>query len=216
MREETPDEDGNERQKIEQLNDGLELFNDEIGQDIESREGVDVSLVTFGGNISVKEDFHPVKDWVEGSRPPQLSASGRTPMSKAIIRGLENLEDYKDAVDNQDLGRKRALVWLLTDGKPDNFGSSDWETAKTAIADGARGGHLFYYAVGVGQDADMGNLNDLVSDAPDDAVETFHLEEGKFRQFFRIASDSAKGQSKGAGSDTAEDALAQQDPGDSS
>jgi uncharacterized protein YegL len=216
MREETPDEEGNERPKIEQLNEGLELFEEEIGKDIESREGVDVSLVTFGGDVSIEEDFHPVKDWVEGSGPPELTASRGTPMSEAIIKGLENLEDYKDAVNDESLGRKRALVWLLTDGKPNSFGSSDWETAKSAVANGAKQDAFFFYAVGIGDDADMDNLQDLISDAPGNEVEDFHLEEGKFREFFQIASDSARGESMGGGSESAEEALAQQDPSETS
>jgi len=61
----------------------------------------------------------------------------------------------------------------------------------------------------------MGTLNDLVSGAKSDGVETFPLEEGKFEEFFQIASDSARSQSHGKGSDSASD-LTQVDAGDSS
>lgn len=206
MRKKTKDSQGQKRRKIDQLNDGLEFFNEEIGEDFEAREGVDISLVTFGGGVSVKEDFQPVKEsWVEGSGPPTLNAGGQTPMCRAIIEGLHNMEDYKDKVDNEGLARHRALVWLLTDGRPDNDSGSKWDKAKRNIEKGAANDAFFFFAVGIGDEADMGTLRDLVSGVDDDDKAVFNLDEGQFKEFFVRASESARKQSKGKGGNTAQD-----------
>lgn len=200
MRKETKDQDGNARRKIDQLNDGLQLFFDEISDDIETYESVDVSLVTFGGDVSVERGFQPIKEW-EDSGVPQLTAGGTTPMREAILEGLQHLEDYKDHVDNdQDaMGRKRALVWLLTDGRPDNPGGSKWEQVKKQIGNGAAQDAFFINTVGIGQKADMDTLNELVENVSDeDDKEVFHLSDGKFKEFFKIASESARKKSQGA------------------
>lgn len=205
MRKETEDPDGNTRKKIDQLNDGLELFNDEIGSDFEAREGVDVSVVTFGGGVEVEQDFRPIKEWVEGSGPPELSASGQTPMSEAITKGLENLKNYKDSVDNNNLGRHRALVWLLTDGRPDNTTGDKWDAAQQSVEAFTQNESIFFWAVGIGEEADTQTLSNLVAGCPDDATDVFNMEQNKFNEFFKLASASATGASKGEGEESASD-----------
>lgn len=206
MRKKTEDQDGNERRKIDQLNDGLELFNKEIGEDFEAREGVDVSVVTFGGDVNIEQEFAPIKDtWVEGSGPPQLSPGGQTPMCEAITKGLENLKNYKQAVDDEDLGRHRALVWLLTDGRPDNDSGNAWDAAQQSIESFTQNESIFFYGVGIGDEADIGTLEGLVAGCPDNSTDVFPLEEGKFEDFFKIASASATQASKGGGEESADD-----------
>ncbi len=213
MTEETRNEDGEKKEKIQQLNEGLELFKQEIGNDFQAEAGVDVSLVTFGGDVSIEQEFTPIKQW----DPQTLSANGTTPMCEAIVRGANHLEDHKDAVEDQGLSRKRALVWLLTDGRPDNTqGSQDWDQAQSVLRDGTAGDHFFFYAVGIGDEADMNTLEDLISATEDEGdSQAFTLSEGNFKEFFRIASKSATTQSKGGESENAESLMAQQDPGDS-
>ncbi|WP_167768570.1 vWA domain-containing protein [Haloarcula amylovorans] len=206
MRKETTDSQGQKRRKIDQLNDGLELFNDEIGGDFEAREGVDVSVVTFGGGVNAEQEFQPIKTaWVEGSGPPKLSAGGMTPMCEAIVKGLENLNAYKDSVDQNNLGRHRALVWLLTDGRPDNTSGSDWDAAQQSIESFTQNETILFFGVGIGDEADIATLNDLVAGCPDNATDVFQLEEGKFDKFFELASNSATQASKGGSEDSASD-----------
>lgn len=209
MSEETKDLNGNTKQAIEQVNEGMELFTEEIGSERKAKWGVDVSVVSFGGDVSVEQDFKPIQDaWMEGSEPPELAADGTTPMNKAIVKGLQNLQTYKDAVDKQGLSRKRALVWLLTDGQPDNGpGTKQWDKAQSLIEQGTEEDRLFFYAVGIGDEADMDTLDELVSAADDEQdVAAFKLDENMFKEFFRVASNSASGSVTGE-SESAEDAL---------
>jgi hypothetical protein len=70
MTHETADEDGTERRQIDQLNDGLELFKQEVEDGFKTERAVDISLVTFGGDVSVGQEFSEIDDW----QPPTLSA----------------------------------------------------------------------------------------------------------------------------------------------
>lgn len=209
MTESTQDMNETEKEKIEQVNEGLEIFTEEIGENQLAEVGVDVSLVTFGSDVTVEQEFQPIKDaWIEGDGPPELSAEGSTPMNRAIVEGLQHLQEYKNAVDDKGLGRKRALVWLLTDGRPDNGpGTQEWDKAQSVIRKGTEQDRLFFYAVGIGDEADIDTLNELISAADDqNDVAAFTLDEKMFKEFFRIASKSATGSVKGE-SETAEDTL---------
>lgn len=202
MTNKTRDEDGNKRRKIDQLNDGLETFKQEIEEDFQTKHAVDVSVVTFGGDFEIEQEFDTLQNWT----PPDLDATGTTPMCEAIGRGLQHLEKRKGAINDQNLQRKRALVWLLTDGKPDNTSGTEWDKAQSVIEDGTNDDAFFFYAVGIGDDADMDTLEELISAGDDDDVASFRLEEGAFKEFFEIVSASASMQSQGAGEgDTAED-----------
>ncbi|QLH83768.1 vWA domain-containing protein [Halosimplex pelagicum] len=222
MTGETTDIEGEEKAKIKQVNDGLEIFTEEISDDNKAEISIDVSIVTFGDDVTVEQEFQPINDaWIDGDGPPELNAVGTTPMNQAIVEGLQHLEEYKDAVDDQNLPRKRALVWLLTDGEPDyGPGSQEWDKAQSLIEKGTDEDRLFFYAVGIGDDADIGTLEELVSPADESDVAAFQLEENMFKEFFRIASKSATGSVTGEG-ETAEDtleedteAMAQQDLSD--
>jgi uncharacterized protein YegL len=203
MKMETEDPDGNRRQKIDLLNEGLEWFSEDIGDDFETREGVDVSVITFGGGVSVEQEFRPVKEWVEGEGPPLLSAGGQTPMCEAITRGLTNLNEYKSEVDNNNLGRHRAMVWLLTDGRPDQTSGNDWDAAQQSVEAFTQNDSIFFWGVGIGDDADTDTLRNLVAGCPGPATDVFNLGRGRFNEFFKRASASATGASKGRGEESA-------------
>jgi uncharacterized protein YegL len=121
-------------------------------------------------------------------------------MCEAIGKAVQHLEERKNAIDDKGLQRKRALVWLLTDGRPDNTGGKAWDDAQSVIKKGTEDNHFFFYAVGIGEESDLQTLDDLVSAAPDsDDVATFPLEGGQFKEFFRLVSASAEAQSGEAG-----------------
>lgn len=203
----TKDKDGNKQKKIEQVNEGLKLFKEEIKNHFDAYEGVDVSIVSFGSDVEIKQEFRSIKDWT----PPQLDASGTTPMCEAIVEGAYHLEDYKDAVDDQGLSRERALVWLLTDGRPDNrAGSQEWNNAQDTIERGTDENHFLMFAGAIGDEADKGTLEDLVSVADDSDASAFALDDDAFKEYFRIASESATTQSEEGETNTS-DLMSQQD-----
>jgi uncharacterized protein YegL len=207
MTHETADEEGTERRKIDQLNDGLELFKQEVEEDFKTERAVDISLVTFGGDVSVEQEFSEIDDW----QPPTLSAGGGTPLCEALVKGANHLRDYRNQLRDDKVPLKKALVWVLTDGRPTDDQGSLWDKAQTVVEDGTENGELLFYGVGIGDEADTDRLDDLASAAPDESkVNTFKLESGMFREFFRIVSESAQAQSQGGDAENADETLTQQ------
>lgn len=205
--------------RIDKLNQGLDLFVEEVVGDKEAEWSIDVSIVTFGGNVEIEQDFKPIdKAWIDSNgKPdtPNLKASGTTPMAEAIVEGIEHLEEYKDAVDKTGTGRKRALVWLLTDGEPDmdqSPGTDDWNTAQDLIEHGTmetenENPHMFFFSAAVSEDANKDTLDELVSVGNEDLVHSFNLKENMFKELFEVASDSAKDSATGEKGQTKEDVL---------
>lgn len=139
--------------KIRALNEGLELFRQDVMNDELARRRVEVALVAFGsGGVRTVVDFTTVEQWA----PTPLSAGGSTPMGAALERGLELLEARKELYKRAGLQYYRPWLFLLTDGEP----TDSWKEAAEALhrADEARG--LIFFAVGV-EDANMTRLAEI-------------------------------------------------------
>lgn len=144
---------------------------------------VDVSIISFGGGVSVEEEFTPITEW----EPPELSESGRTPMGEAIEKAIDNVEDRKESYKEEGIPYKRPFIWVLTDGKPTDMkpGSDKWEDIHQTIQDGEDKKSFALFIMAVGEDAK-------------EAIEPLHpsrsiaLDDGKFREYFEFLSASVE------------------------
>lgn len=139
--------------KIRALNEGLELFRQDVMNDELARRRVEVALVAFGsGGARTVQDFVTVEQWT----PTPLSAGGSTPMGEALERGLALLEARKELYKRAGLQYYRPWLFLLTDGEP----TDRWQEAAEAVraADAAKG--LIFFAVGV-ESANMTRLAEI-------------------------------------------------------
>jgi uncharacterized protein YegL len=184
------DIDGMDKSRIDFLNDGQEFFKDEIENNNHAAVRVDIGVVTFGSGVTVDQEMINIEDW----GPTELEPSGRTPMGGAIDEGLQLLEERKDGYKNDALPYNRPLVWLLTDGEPTDMevGDQTWDKVQNLIDVGTDDKHFLFFAVGVGDDANMDKLNKLTSVVGKDQGKTFPLEEGMFDEFFRIVSETSQ------------------------
>ena len=117
--------------KIEELNAGLQAFEEELKSDSLSAKRVEVAIVTFGP-VLVAQDFTSASQF----QAPQLQAQG--------LYRQSGITYY------------RPWIFLITDGAP----TDSWRQAAQAIASGEARKEFAFYAVGV-DDADMDQLRQL-------------------------------------------------------
>lgn len=160
---------------IRQLNEGIQLFRDEVQQDSLATKRVELAIVSFGP-VTIDCSFQTVS----ALNVPQLSASGDTPMGDAIRRGLDLLSQRKQEYRSNGIAFYRPWVFLITDGAP----TDDWRTAAELIRQGENGKSFSFFSIGV-QGANFEILKEL---SP--AREPLKLQGLRFKEFFVWLSNS--------------------------
>ncbi len=153
---------------IEQLNDGLITFKDELVADSLAAKRVEIALVTFGP-VQVVSDFQ----LPEYLQVPAFDAGGETPMGQAIEEALEMLRQRKIQYKQNGISYYRPWVFLITDGAP----TDEWRHAVTLVHEGEERGAFSFFAIGV-EGADMSVLKQISIRQP------VRLREMRFRDFF--------------------------------
>lgn len=162
---------------IQQLNAGLVQFKDELFADSLASKRVEVALVTFGGEVTVVNDFQNPSNF----QTPTLEPKGNTPMGEAIVKGLTLLKQRKETYKSNGVGYYRPWVFLLTDGGP----TDSWTDARTQIHEGEKAKAFAFFAVGV-EEANMTVLKEMAVREP------LKLQGLAFRKLFVWLSSSMK------------------------
>lgn len=167
------------KEPIAALNNGLKVFGDEVRRDPVARMRAEISVVAFGGDVRLEQDFVTVDDY----QPRLLTADGGTPMGEAIIKGIDILEVRKQFLRDSGVPYYRPWIILISDGAP----TDDWENARRLVHEGERDGRFSFFAVGV-KDADMDRLRQI---APPNRP-PLKLDGLKFAEFFVWLSHSIR------------------------
>ena len=159
---------------LDQLNQGLSQFREELLDDSLAAKRVELSIVTFGP-VTVINDFTSVQEWIV----PILEARGMTPMGEAIELGLTMLQARKEVYRSHGISYYRPWIFLITDGEPND----EWHTAAQLVKDGEAKKAFSFFAVGT-DDANFDILNQI------SVRQALRLKQLRFRDLFSWLSSS--------------------------
>ena len=140
---------------IDELNNGLQRFQEEVLNDGNAADKVEVSIITFGSTVTQIQQ----PAMLDQFDMPSLEPYGTTPMIEALEQAILLAEDRKTWYKNNGLGYYRPWIILMTDGAPDTPHEVPAMAAKISNLKAQK--KLELTAIGVGDDADMNILKQL-------------------------------------------------------
>jgi len=162
---------------INELNEGVTKFMNEILKDEITRYSAEISVVTFGGTVNKVLNFGNLED----QRVPIFSANGGTPMGEGVETTLDLLDERKKEYQKAGVDYFQPWMILMTDGQP----TDSIETAVTQTCDLIENRKLTIFPIGIGDAADMSVLARF---SPKKSP--MKLQGLKFKEFFEWLSQS--------------------------
>ena len=167
---------------INDLNEGLSLFKEQIMQDPVAIDRLEIAIVTFNSDVEVIQEpclFSNVSI-------PTLKATGQTQLVKAINQAQMIVEERKDYYKSSGIPYYRPWIVVMTDGEPYPAGQ-DVEGLSQKIHADVENKKYVYYMIGIGNEVQDSTLKKLSTDE----FPPVRLDAVNFREFFTWLSASA-------------------------
>jgi len=161
---------------IQELNEGIRTFKQELLSDPLATKRVEIAVVTFGP-VTIDNQFQTVPFF----QPQPLIATGDTPMGAAITAGIDLVTKRKQEYKTHGVAYYKPWIILITDGAP----TDNWATAARMVKEGEDRKAFAFFAIGV-EGADLATLKQISVRAP------LKLKGLMFREFFMWLSASMK------------------------
>lgn len=169
-------------QPIQELNEGLVSYKDELSADSLASKRVEVAIVTFGAEVQTHCHFTTGDSFM----PPTLEASGMTPMGKAVNLAIDLIEGRKQEYRENAISYYRPWLFLVSDGAPNDSG---WELAAKRAVEAEKEKAFKTFCVGV-EGANLSILSQFAVGEP------LMLKGLRFRDMFLWLSSSQKSVSR--------------------
>lgn len=169
------------RKRIDELNDGLLMLQNELQSDDTASHRVQLAIVCVGGPAG---DADLLMGWTDATEfhAPRLSAGGLTPLGKGLAMALKIVEQQKLELRMNSIGYTRPWIIVISDGEPTDDPLSWQETAQACLAAEAAK-RCIIYPIAVA-DANVALLQQI------SVTPTVKLSEAKFREYFQWLSSS--------------------------
>ena len=169
--------------KINQLNEGLKFFKENVLKDDLARKKLDLAVVTFGSGANIVHNFSSIEEF----EIPVLVADGLTPMGNAILKAINLVEQRKQDYKDNGIDYYRPWIFMITNGGPTDMslGDSMWNEVIKKVHDGENSNKFLFFAIGV-EPANMELLQQIASPKR----KPLKLKQGMFREMFLWLSKS--------------------------
>lgn len=164
---------------IQELNNGLQDFYNEISNDPTTSQRLEVALVTFSHVVSTIQS----PALVENFTMPKLIASGSTATVTAVRDAIDLVAARKAWYKTTNQTYYRPWIILMTDGEPDS--DQDVDGLARQIKQDTANKKYEFLPIGVGESANMGILSKIQGNIP-----PMKLKGTKFSSFFKWLSAS--------------------------
>jgi uncharacterized protein YegL len=162
--------------RIEKLGQGVRTLIAALKEDELASKRVDLAVITFDSEVTLVQDFSNPDQW----EAPSFAAGGTTAMGEAIVQALDRLEARKREYKENGIAYYRPWLFLLTDGEP----TDSTEVAAERLRAAQQRKQVKVFAVGVGEDVDLGALKEVTGTTP------VKLAESKWTEMFQWLSQS--------------------------
>ena len=178
---------------IRELNEGVRLFYESLKEDEVAFSAAEIAIVTFGNEgVKCLADFAGLGICPD---PPELYASGMTPMGEAVNLALDLLEGRKAEYRKNGVDYYQPWLVLMTDGGP-NGSYHELQRAKERTRTLEANRKLTLFPLGIGECADMEELSGFTRKRP------LRLRGLRFKEFFAWLSQSVSVVSASSPGDT--------------
>ncbi|GAB1476459.1 VWA domain-containing protein [Bacillota bacterium] len=167
----------NNNHRIDRLNEGIRAFMETLSNDDIARDSAELCIISFGnGGTRLICDYNTI----DNIEPPNLVASGKTPMGEAVFMALEQLRIRKDEYNSAGIDYYQPWLVVISDGEAtdiDLVGRASVEVQKLINT-------RKLHTVPVGIDTNGDALAKFSKD------KVYKLDELKFAEFFAWLSKS--------------------------
>lgn len=142
---------------IDELNSALDILVSELNKDPLAKRRVEVSIVTYGTEVSEPTEFATVDNLVL----PTLVTSGVTSTGKAVETAMESIKERSKTYKENGIERFRPWALLLSDG----LATDDISKATKLVKEMEKKKQVSFFSVGI-EGADLEQLSKFSDTRP--------------------------------------------------